>query len=179
MLRLGEIARLVGGELHGPADLEITGAATGDKAGPGETTFAAEKRYRDLARSARGESAGRDAGSVLRLGGTARLGGGALHGPADLELTGAATVDKAGPGEITFAAEKRYLDLARSSRAGCIIVPMDAPELDAPTLRVANPRLAWAMVLEALAPKKEEPAGVHETAVIGKGVALGKNVSIQ
>ena len=116
---------------------------------------------------------------MLRLGEIARLVGGELHGPSDLEITGAATVDKAGPDEITFAAEKRYLDLARSSRAGCIIVPMDAPELDAPTLRVANPRLAWAMVLEALAPKKEEPAGVHETAVIGKGVTLGKNVSIQ
>lgn len=116
---------------------------------------------------------------MMRLGEIARLVGGELNGPADLEITGAATVDRAGPHEITFAAEKRYFELARSSKAGCIIVPKDAPELERPTLRVQNPRYAWAMVLEAFAPKKEHPVGIHPSAVIGPDVKIGKGVSIQ
>ncbi|RIK86227.1 MAG: UDP-3-O-(3-hydroxymyristoyl)glucosamine N-acyltransferase, partial [Planctomycetota bacterium] len=37
---LGELARLVGGELRGPASLSLTGAATTDVARPGEITLA-------------------------------------------------------------------------------------------------------------------------------------------
>jgi len=115
----------------------------------------------------------------LRLGEIARLVGGELHGPAELEITGAATVDRAGPQEITFAAEKRYLELARSSKAGCIIVAKDAPQLERPTLRVQNPRHAWATVLEALAPKREYPAGVHPSAAVAPDAKIGKDVCIQ
>lgn len=116
---------------------------------------------------------------MLRLGEIARLVGGELRGPADLEISGAATIDRAGPQEITFAAEKRYLELARTSKAGCIIVHKDAPELERPTLRVQNPRYAWATVLEALAPRREQPVGIHPSAVIAPDAKIGKDVSIQ
>lgn len=116
---------------------------------------------------------------MLRLGDLAREIGGELEGPADCEVRGAAPVDKAGPHEITFAAQKRYLDMAKESRAAAVIVGRDAPPLGVPVIRVANPRLAWLEVLQRFSnPPRVEP-GVHETAVIGKGVKLGRNVSIQ
>lgn len=116
---------------------------------------------------------------MLRLEEIARLVGGQLDGPADRQITGAATVDRAGPGDITFAAEKRYLEAARTTAAACVIVPHDAPELDRPTIRVRSPRVAWAQVLEALSPKPEYPLGIHESAVIAEDARIGKNVSIQ
>lgn len=116
---------------------------------------------------------------MLRLDEIARLVGGKLDGPPDLVITGAAPVDQAGPGDITFAAEKRYFEAARTSAAACVIVPEDAPELERPTIRVASPRLAWAQVLEALAPKPQHPVGIHESAVVAEDARIGKNVSIQ
>ncbi len=116
---------------------------------------------------------------MVRLGDLAREIGGELEGPADREVHGAAPVHEAGPHEITFAAEKRYLELARQTRAAAVIVGRDAPPLGVPVIRVANPRLAWVEVLHMFArPPRYEP-GVHETAIIGKGVKLGKDVSIQ
>jgi len=43
--RLGELARLVEGELDGPADKVVVGPATLDEAGANHITFAAEARY--------------------------------------------------------------------------------------------------------------------------------------
>lgn len=43
---LGEIARAVGGDLEGPADLVLTGVAGLDEAGPSELSFLANPRYR-------------------------------------------------------------------------------------------------------------------------------------
>ncbi len=45
-LTLQEIAQKIGGELHGPADLEVRGTAEIDKAGPAEITFLANPKYR-------------------------------------------------------------------------------------------------------------------------------------
>ena len=116
---------------------------------------------------------------MLRLGEIARLVGGELKGPSDLEITGAATVDEAGPSDITFAAEKRYFEAARSTQAACIIVSHDAPDLETPTIRVKSPRLAWAQVLEALMPDPQYPVGVHPTAVVAPDAKIGTGVSIQ
>ena len=48
MIRLVEIANLVGGELVGSKDVEITGVAPIGQAGPGDLTFVANPRYRPL-----------------------------------------------------------------------------------------------------------------------------------
>ena len=50
---LGELAALVGGELKGPPDLEISGIAPVDRATPRDITFIAQKRYARLAEESR------------------------------------------------------------------------------------------------------------------------------
>lgn len=112
------------------------------------------------------------------LGEIARWVDGELIGPASKEIKGAAPVDEAGPDEITFVADPRYFEAARRTNAGAVIVSKDAPQLEAPVIRVSNPRLAWVEVLERFQPPVEEAPGVHETAVIGDGVRLGRNVVI-
>lgn len=116
---------------------------------------------------------------MLRLDEIARLVGGELKGPSDVTVTGAATIEQAGPQEITFLAERRYWEAALSSKAACIIVGPDAPELERPTIRVKNPRLAWAQVLEAFQPKRTFPPGIHESAVVAPDAQIGNDVSIQ
>lgn len=104
---------------------------------------------------------------------------GELYGAADAEVKGLAALHDATPTELSFVAEEKYIDDARASKAMAFVVSKDFPEIGKPLIRVLHPRLAWAKLLAVFAPPKEIPAGVHETAVIGKDVALGRNVSIQ
>jgi UDP-3-O-[3-hydroxymyristoyl] glucosamine N-acyltransferase len=53
VMKLGELARQLGAELRGNADLEITGVRGIEEAGPSEVTFVANPRYASLARTTR------------------------------------------------------------------------------------------------------------------------------
>ncbi|HEU4436187.1 MAG TPA: LpxD N-terminal domain-containing protein, partial [candidate division Zixibacteria bacterium] len=56
-MKLSDIAQLVGGELVGKNDLEITGVAPIGQAGPGDLTFVANPRYRPLLKTTRATAA--------------------------------------------------------------------------------------------------------------------------
>ncbi|HHT26868.1 MAG TPA: UDP-3-O-(3-hydroxymyristoyl)glucosamine N-acyltransferase [Firmicutes bacterium] len=116
---------------------------------------------------------------MYRLGDIARMLEGELYGAADAEVKGLAALHEAGPAELSFVAEEKYVDDAKVSKAMALVVSKDFPEISKPLIRVLHPRLAWAKLLAAFAPPKEVPVGVHETAVIGEDVVLGHNVSIQ
>ena len=124
---------------------------------------------------------------MYQLGELAQLVQGDLSGRAprksleEIEITGAASLEEAGPTEITFAAEPKMAELVRTTRAACVVVSRDFPEpdYDKPLIRVAHVRLAWAQILELFAPAVEVPLGVHETAVVSEDAVLGKDVSVQ
>jgi UDP-3-O-[3-hydroxymyristoyl] glucosamine N-acyltransferase len=52
-MKLGELATRLGAELHGNADLEVTGVKGIEEAGPAEITFVANPRYAGLAKKTR------------------------------------------------------------------------------------------------------------------------------
>lgn len=114
-----------------------------------------------------------------RLSDIARLIDGELLGGADLEIKGLAALADAVPGDLSFAADSKHLDTARTCKASALVVPTDFPDIGKPVIRVANPRMAWAALLEAFAPSVLIPLGVHESAVVGEDVVLGRDVSIQ
>lgn len=97
----------------------------------------------------------------------------APEGGASVELTGIAPVERAGPGELAFVAEARYLDALRDTRAGCVLLREEWKEDCAvPALCVADPYLAYARV-SALFDKQVAPAaGVHATAVVHESVKV-------
>ena len=96
-------------------------------------------------------------------------------------IVGAAALADAGEGHCTFFGNARYLPQLKASRATAALVPLDFSEPISPVaIRVENPSLAFALLLEKFAP---EPLcfapGVHPTAVLGRAVVLGENVSVQ
>lgn len=115
---------------------------------------------------------------MVRLGEIARLINGSLEGPEDKEITGPATIDEAGPNHITFAAEARYYESAKSTEAAAVIVGRDAPDLGRPLIRVDHPRIAWAKALALFERPTNDYDGIHETAVLGQDVKMGRGVSI-
>jgi UDP-3-O-[3-hydroxymyristoyl] glucosamine N-acyltransferase len=98
-----------------------------------------------------------------------------------IKVHGAAALADAGEGQVTFFGNAKYLPQIKASRASVALVPLDFAEPIAPVaIRVENPSLAFATLLEKFAPPAIRFApGVHPTAVIGQGVALGEGVSIQ
>ncbi|OUN01047.1 MAG: hypothetical protein BAA04_07605 [Firmicutes bacterium ZCTH02-B6] len=115
---------------------------------------------------------------MYTLGVLARVAGGELVGDPEQVVSGAAAVDAAGPDQITFAADAKALARAKDGQAGAVIVPRDAPDIGRAVIRVDNPRLAFAKVLELFAPPQDAPAGIHPTAVISDGVILGEGASV-
>ncbi len=100
---------------------------------------------------------------------------------ASKKINGAAAVADAGEGQITFFGNARYLPQLKASRATAALVPLDFSEtISAVAIRVENPSLAFARLLEKFAPAPIRFApGVHPTAVVGRDVVLGENVSVQ
>ncbi|HME57411.1 MAG TPA: LpxD N-terminal domain-containing protein, partial [Terracidiphilus sp.] len=52
-MKLGELAKRLGAELRGDAELEVTGVKGIEEAGPTEITFVANPKYAGLARKTR------------------------------------------------------------------------------------------------------------------------------
>jgi UDP-3-O-[3-hydroxymyristoyl] glucosamine N-acyltransferase len=120
----------------------------------------------------------------MKLGELATKLGAELRGDAELEITGVKGIEEAGPAEVTFVANPKYAALARKTRAAAVLVEPEFPEIEAATLRLKNPYLAFSRALgffyqpPAYAPGIHPMAVIDATAVIGEGAHIGAYVVI-
>lgn len=115
---------------------------------------------------------------AMKLGEIAAAIGAELHGDPDVEIVGVAAIEEAGPGELTFVASGRYGALLSSTRAAAVILPRGAPEVGIPSLRTADPYLAFARALELFcAPARPAPQ-IHPTAAIAPDAKLGEGAYV-
>jgi UDP-3-O-[3-hydroxymyristoyl] glucosamine N-acyltransferase len=92
--------------------------------------------------------------------------GATLQGDPDAEVTSAAGLEDAGPGQLTFVANPKYTPRARTTHATVVLVDPAFEQISAATLRIANPYLAFARALELLYQPPAYAPGIHPTAVI-------------
>jgi UDP-3-O-[3-hydroxymyristoyl] glucosamine N-acyltransferase len=97
---------------------------------------------------------------------------------ADVDITGVAGIEEAGPGQITFVANPKYAAAARTTRASAVIVNSAFAEITASTLRCDNPYLAFARAIALFHHPPRRPIGIHSTAVIHPSARLGIQASI-
>ncbi len=97
------------------------------------------------------------------------------------EITGAAALGEAVPGDVTFFTNAKYLPALRACSATAVLVAVDFVETVPPVcIRCADPGAAFALFLSKIAPAPVVFAsGVHPTAVVAPGAKLGEGVSIQ
>lgn len=100
---------------------------------------------------------------------------------ADLRITGVASVSEAGPGDLTFFGNPKYLTALKNSKAGAALVPLDFQEtIRAIPVRVENPSLAFAKILERFRPPSVVYApGIHPRAVVADDAQIGEGACIQ
>jgi len=96
----------------------------------------------------------------------------------DVEIARVAGIDEAGDGDLTFVSNHKYISRIKTTRASAIILGKNLPPVDIPSLRTDDPYFAFARALDIFfEPLKPEP-GVHPTAIIGEGAAIGDGVNI-
>jgi UDP-3-O-[3-hydroxymyristoyl] glucosamine N-acyltransferase len=113
----------------------------------------------------------------MTVGQIAHLVNGSVEGDAPREIRGVASLDTAGPTDLTFAADARALRQAAHSHAGCILVAHGHSLAGHTTVAVAEPKLAFIRAAAGLTPPKPYSEGIHPTAVITLEAALGPGVS--
>jgi UDP-3-O-[3-hydroxymyristoyl] glucosamine N-acyltransferase len=114
----------------------------------------------------------------MKLGELATRLGAALHGDADVEVTGVKGIEVAGPSEITFVANPRYASLARTTRAAAVLVEPEFPGVTTSTLRIKNPYLAFSRALGLFYQPPAYAPGIHPTAVIDPTAEVGAGAHV-
>jgi UDP-3-O-[3-hydroxymyristoyl] glucosamine N-acyltransferase len=114
----------------------------------------------------------------MKLGELATKLGAELRGDAELEITGVKGIEEAGPAEVTFVANPKYAGLARKTRAAAVLVEPEFPEIEAATLRLKNPYLAFSRALGFFYQPPVYAPGIHPTAVIDPTAVIGEGAHI-
>ena len=116
----------------------------------------------------------------MKLSELASLTGARLDGHnGDLEITGAAGLDDATSGHITFLANPRYTPKVNTTRAAAIYLSETALiERQMPVLRAKDPYLAFTRALRLFHPEPQIDAHVHPSAVIDETATIADDVWI-
>jgi UDP-3-O-[3-hydroxymyristoyl] glucosamine N-acyltransferase len=93
-----------------------------------------------------------------------------------------ASVERARASDVSFLASARYAAAAARSEAGVLLVTRDLAEglaeAKATRVVVASPHEAMLALLPVLYRAPAREPGIHATAVIGRGVRLGRDVTV-
>lgn len=101
-----------------------------------------------------------------------------VSGDPNIAISGVSTLERAGPGQITFLANMKYAPKVKDTRAAAVIAAQPLKEISAATLLSSNPYFDFARA-SALYYKAPKPsAGIHRTACIADSAVIGPNPSI-
>jgi UDP-3-O-[3-hydroxymyristoyl] glucosamine N-acyltransferase len=114
----------------------------------------------------------------MRLSDLAALLGCELHGDGGVEVSRVAPIESAAGGDLTFVANPRYLKFLAGCRASAVILAPDAPATALPSLRTADPYMAFSRAVEHFHVALEWPAGIHPTAQVAASAAVGEGAAI-
>jgi UDP-3-O-[3-hydroxymyristoyl] glucosamine N-acyltransferase len=114
--------------------------------------------------------------TVLQL---AEICGGAAEGDTARQISGANALDSATAADLSFVVNKKAIDAAQTSSAGCLLAPPSFQgKGEWAVIRVADPRAAFARALAVLYPKKPPTPFIHPAAVIAKDASIAADCSI-
>ncbi|HEY3459169.1 MAG TPA: UDP-3-O-(3-hydroxymyristoyl)glucosamine N-acyltransferase [Bryobacteraceae bacterium] len=114
--------------------------------------------------------------TVLELAGIC---GGSAEGDTARKISGANSLERATVADLSFAANKKALEAARASQAGCLLVPLSFDgKGDWALIRVAEPRAAFARAVAVLYPKTPPTPSVHPTAIVAESACIAADCYI-
>jgi UDP-3-O-[3-hydroxymyristoyl] glucosamine N-acyltransferase len=116
---------------------------------------------------------------VFKLAQLAEQLGAELRGEGEVLITGLATLQDAGPDQLSFLANAQYRKHLAGCRAGAVLLSAaDAAGYPGNALVVANPYLAYAQLSHLFDRKPIALQGVHATAVVAEDAVVDASASI-
>lgn len=101
-----------------------------------------------------------------------------LHGDPDVEITGVAGMEQAGPSELTFLANPKYAPKVKLSRAAAILVSRPIEDLPIASLVSLNPYHDFARALALFYQPPRPAPGIHPLAFVDPTAEIGEGASI-
>jgi UDP-3-O-[3-hydroxymyristoyl] glucosamine N-acyltransferase len=95
--------------------------------------------------------------------------------PVDLSLTGVAPLQTAGPHEVSFLDNRRYISALKETHAGAVIVHPDMRDRVPPTsipIVTEAPYEGWARVAALFHPEPAASPGIHSSAIVDAGARV-------
>jgi UDP-3-O-[3-hydroxymyristoyl] glucosamine N-acyltransferase len=101
-----------------------------------------------------------------------------VEGDGNIDITGVAAIEDAGPGELTFFANPKYAEALKRTRASAVIAAPTVPGIPCAVLRTAEPYLTFARALGLFADAWRPAAAVHRLALVEPGAVVAADASI-
>jgi UDP-3-O-[3-hydroxymyristoyl] glucosamine N-acyltransferase len=110
-----------------------------------------------------------------------RIAGGVLAGDGSVAITGVASVESAGPGDVAPVDSERFVDAARASRAGAFVAPeaIAAALAGRACIVTPHPLAVLTRIIETLGLVVPPPVpGIHPRAMVDPGAVLGAGAHV-
>lgn len=104
--------------------------------------------------------------------------GARVIGDSEVEIYGVGSLSGAKGADLSFVSESRYMEEAKKTQAGALIIADERWAQGKPALLVQDAYQAFIAAEKLLVKKSEELWGIHSTAVIGEQVKMGEPVWI-
>jgi UDP-3-O-[3-hydroxymyristoyl] glucosamine N-acyltransferase len=106
--------------------------------------------------------------------------GAKVTGDGNVVIERLAGIDEAGAGDLTFVADRKLAaELGRIKASAALVSESIEPAPPVPHIRVKDAAIAMISLAERWLRELQRPyVGKHPTAVLGRGVGLGRNVSV-
>jgi UDP-3-O-[3-hydroxymyristoyl] glucosamine N-acyltransferase len=101
-----------------------------------------------------------------------------LEGDESLDVTRVAGIEEAGPGDVTFLANSRYLSRLTGTRASAVIADDSVAGAPCAVLRSPHPYVTFADAVTLLTPPARPAPGINGLAAIDPSADVGPEVSI-
>ena len=101
-----------------------------------------------------------------------------LRGDGDIEITGVAGLEQAGPTELTFLANPKYAPKVKNTRAAAVLVSEPLPEPGPASVISRNPYHDFARALALFYQPPRPAPGIHPLASIAATAQIGEGASI-
>lgn len=104
--------------------------------------------------------------------------GAMLAGDPESAISGVASPERAGSGDLIYVTSPRHAERAAASASGCAIVPSGMRLAGKTVIEAVDPKFAFAKAAAWLAPSAMPKPGIHPTAIVPGTTRLGESVSI-
>jgi UDP-3-O-[3-hydroxymyristoyl] glucosamine N-acyltransferase len=105
--------------------------------------------------------------------------GGELVGAPDVEIRRMATLENAGPGDLAFVTNPKYLDRLKGTRASAVILAKTQKQAtQLPRILCDDPYVYYARAAQLLNPDEHPAPGVHPQAVVEAGAQVAASAAV-